>query len=213
MQISHAEAHKLIQQSMDDSLPQEDKSTLDAHLQTCPECRTYGNEIRDVEVVLHSVMSKHWAFAPASLDMNSIKGKAHFSPQGRLGMQMVMISLMVMLVMFGTWRFVNINIVPTKTMQIAPIPTPSPQMTSTRTLAPNCDEIIYIVEKGDSLESIAALFSTSKEAIMELNHLQSNTIEAGNKIEIPVCFTPSATVRPATFTVTFSPAPLTVSSP
>jgi hypothetical protein len=212
MQISHAEAHKLIQQAMDNSLLREDENTLSNHLQTCPECSTYRDELRDVEVLLRSVMSKHWALTPVPLGVSPIKGKVHFNPQGRLGTQLVMISLMVMLIMLGTWRFVNLNIVPTKTMQIAPIPTPSTQMTGTRTLAPNCDAIVYIVKKGDTLESIATTFSTTTEAIVEWNHLQSTAIEAGNKIEVPVCFTPSATVRPATFTVTFSPAPLTASS-
>ncbi len=198
---------------MDDPLLREEENALVIHLQTCPECSAYRSETKDVEATLRSVMSKHWNLNPASLDMDALTGKVRFSPQGRFSAQLVMISLMVMLAMFGAWRFVNINIAPTKTLEISPIPTPSMQMTSTRTSAQNCNEIIYVVKKGETLESIALSFSTSKEAIMELNHLQSDTIEAGSKIWIPICFTPSATVRPATFTVTYSPAPLTALSP
>jgi hypothetical protein len=213
MQISHAEAHKLIQQTMDSPLREEDETFLTVHLQTCPECSSYRNEIRDVEATLRSVMNKHWNLIPAPLDMDALNGKVRFSPQGKLSMQLAMIGLMVMLVMLGTWRFVTINIAPTNTVQIAPIPTPSAQMTSTRASIQNCDETIYIVQNGETLESIALLFSTSPEIVMELNNLQSEVIEVGSKIKIPICFTPSATVRPVTFTVTFSPAPLTVSSP
>jgi hypothetical protein len=212
MQISHAEAHKLIQQSMDSPLLREDEGSLSAHVQTCPECNTYRDEIRDVEDTLRTVMNKHWNSSPAPLGINAITG-ARLNPQGRLGVQLVMVSLMIMLAVFGAWRFVNMNVVPTKTIQVSPIPTPSTQMTSTRILAQNCNEIIYTVQKGETLESIAGLFSISPEAIMELNNLQSDTIQAGSKIKILTCFTPSATVRPVTFTVTFSPAPLTASTP
>lgn len=198
---------------MDSPLLWEDETTLTAHLQTCSECRNYGSEIKDVESTLRSAMNKHWNLTPAPLNMNAIKGRLGFSPQGRLSAQLVVISLMVMLVIFGAWRFVNISIIPTNTVQIAPIPTPSTQMTNTSTIAPNCSEIIYTVEEGNTLEGIAELFSTSPEAIMELNNLQFKAIEVGSKIKIPACFTPSMTSLPATLTVTFSPAPLTASSP
>lgn len=86
-------------------------------------------------------------------------------------------------------------------------------MTNTRAMVQNCDEIIYTVQNGETLESIAVLFSTVPEALMELNNLNSDMVQAGNKIKILTCFTPSATIRPTTFTVTFSPAPSTISSP
>lgn len=213
MQISHAEAHKLIQHSMDKPLPREDKSVLASHLQTCPECKRYDAEIKDVETVLRSAMKNRWNLTPAPPDMNAILGKVGFSPQGRLGMQLAAIGLMIMLVMFGTWRFVNINIVPANTVQIVPIPTPSTQMTNTSTVAPVCSEIIYIVEQGDTLDGIAKLFLTSPEAIMELNNLHSETIETGSRVKIPACLTPFMTSHPTTVTVTFSPAPLTALSP
>jgi hypothetical protein len=213
MQISHAEAHKLIQHSMDKPLPQEDKSALASHLQTCLECNRYEAEIKDAETVLRSAMKNRWSLTPAPLDMNAIIGKIGFSPQGRLGMQLAAVGLMIMLVMFETWRFVNINIAPVNTVQIAPIPTPSTQMTNTSTVAPVCSEIIYIVEQGDTLEGIAKLFLTSPEAIMELNNLHSEAIRTGSRIKIPACLTPFMTSHPTTSTVTFSPAPSTALSP
>lgn len=213
MQISHAEAHKLIQYSMDKSLLQEDESALASHLQTCSECARYNADIKDIGFTLRSAMNKHWNLIPAPLDLDAVKGKVGFSSRGRLGVQLAVISLMVMLVVFGAWRFVNINVVPTKTIQISPIPTPSTQMTNTRAMVQNCDEIIYTVQNGETLESIAVLFSTAPEALIELNNLNSDMVQAGNKIKILTCFTPSATIRPTTFTVTFSPAPSTISSP
>ena len=210
MQISHVEAHKLIQRSLDGTLLQEEISALVAHLQTCPECSTYRDEIRDVEDTLRLTMSKHWNLPPAPLDMNAITG-SRLNLQDRLVIQLAMVSLVILLIAFGAWRFVNINIFPTKTIQISPIPTPSTQKTST--LAQNCSEIVYTVQKGETLESIAGLFSTSPEAIMELNNLPSNTIQAENKIRVPTCLTPASTARPVTFTVTFSPALMTALAP
>jgi hypothetical protein len=213
MQISHAEARQLIQRSADAKLTRDDESALAAHLQSCPECGRHQTEIKDVEDALRSTMIKHWSHAPAPLDMNTITGGVRFGPQGRLGTQLVAISLMVLLLVFGAWRFVNVNVTPTMTMQISPIPTPSPQMTGTSTRAQNCNEVIHIVQQGETLEDIAISFSTSQEAILELNGLKPGTMRAGSRIRVPACFPPSATVDPVSFTLTYSPAPLTASSP
>lgn len=43
--------------------------------------------------------------AETSLDVSAIAGKVKASPQGRLGTQLVMIGLTVMLVMFSAWRW------------------------------------------------------------------------------------------------------------
>jgi hypothetical protein len=212
MQISHAEAHRLIQQSFDDSLPQEEENALTVHLQACPECSSYRDKLRNVEYTLRSTMNKHWGLTSA-LSMDAVTGKVN--AHGRLGLQLATISLTVMLVMVGAWRLINSNITPSNMTppQVSPIPTPSTQMTSTRTLASNCGEIAYTVREGDTLAGIAAMFSTSVATIVNWNNLQPSLLEAGSEITIPVCFTPSATAHPATFTVTFSPAPLTASSP
>ncbi|MBI5950095.1 MAG: LysM peptidoglycan-binding domain-containing protein [Chloroflexi bacterium] len=212
MQISHAEAHTLIQQSFDDSLPREEENALTVHLQTCPECSSYRDELRDVEYTLRSTMNKHWGLTPV-LSMDVVTGKVN--SHGRLGLQLATISLTVMLVVVSAWRLINSNITPANLTppQVSPIPTPSTQMTSTRALASNCEEIAYTVREGDTLAGIAAMFSTSVETIADWNNLQSDLLKAGSEITVPVCFTPSATAHPATFTVTFSPAPLTASSP
>jgi hypothetical protein len=212
MQISHAEAHRLIQQSFEDSLPREEENALTVHLQACPECSSYRDELKDLEYILRSTMNKHWGLT-STLNVDAVAGKVN--SQGRLGIQLAAISLTIMLVVVGAWRLINSNIAPANMTppQVSPIPTPSTQMTSTRTLDSNCEEIAYTVREGDTLAGIAAMFSTPVETILNWNNLQSDLLEAGSEITIPVCFTPSATAHPATFTVTFSPAPLTEPSP
>jgi hypothetical protein len=213
MKLSHAEAHQLIQQSVDTPLPQDKEDLLDFHLQNCPDCGVYRNQINDVETVLRSTMNKHWSASPASFDADAITGKVKASPQGRLGTQLVMISLTIMLVMFGAWRLVNTSVIPATIapLQISPIPTPS--TLHARTLAPNCEEVVYTVQEGDTFAGIASRFSTTAEIIMDWNQIQPDALMVGNRISIPVCITPSATVHSTTLTLTFSPAPSITSSP
>lgn len=198
---------------MDITLPKDKEDLLGFHLQNCPDCGAYRNQVNDIETVLRSTMSKHWSSSPAALDVDAITEKVKTSPQGRLGTQLVMISLTVMLVIFGTWRLVNTNAVSATSVppQISPIPTPS--TLHTRTLAPNCEEIVYTVQEGDTLAGIASRFSTTAETIMDWNQLQPDALMVGNRISIPVCVTPSATAYSTALKLTFSPAPLTVTSP
>jgi len=59
-------------------------------------------------------------------------------------------------------------------------PTPLPEY------LPRGTEIEYLVRPGDTLESIAAQFNSTVEAIMEANDLQNTTIYVGNVLKVPV---------------------------
>lgn len=50
---------------------------------------------------------------------------------------------------------------------------------------PLADEDIYIVQKGDTLYSIATKLSTTVNELMELNNLTSTVLSIGNKLLIP----------------------------
>ena len=52
----------------------------------------------------------------------------------------------------------------------------------------NQDTNAYIVEKGDTLYSIAKKYSTTVNKIKELNNLKSDTLSIGQKITIPSSF-------------------------
>ena len=60
------------------------------------------------------------------------------------------------------------------------------------------DNPIYIVQKGDSLWSIAKNNNTTIEDIIELNNLKSNTLSIGQELYIPGSNTPIPPTTPST---------------
>lgn len=52
-------------------------------------------------------------------------------------------------------------------------------------MEPLADEDIYIVQKGDTLYSIATKLSTTVNELMELNNLTSTVLSIGDKLLIP----------------------------
>lgn len=62
-------------------------------------------------------------------------------------------------------------------------PTESP--TSTATLPPTPTQVVYTVQRGDTLGSIALRFGVTVEAIQALNHMDSNVIYIGQVLQIP----------------------------
>jgi LysM repeat protein len=73
---------------------------------------------------------------------------------------------------------------PASQERLPPIVTTTPTTTTTSTtVAPQ--DIIYVVQSGDSLSLIAARFSVTVTAIMERNRLATDAIQAGQELEIP----------------------------
>jgi LysM repeat protein len=67
-----------------------------------------------------------------------------------------------------------------------------------------CGPIRYEVRKNDTLESIAAQFSTSVEEIIQANHLRTATLNTSMKLSIHDCSsTPLGIAQ--TVTTTFTP--------
>jgi hypothetical protein len=53
---------------------------------------------------------------------------------------------------------------------------------------------------------VATHFSVSEEEILAINGLKTNVVNTPMQLVIPLCdFTPTGTVRPATFTTTYTP--------
>ncbi len=57
----------------------------------------------------------------------------------------------------------------------------------------NSDTVKYIVQKGDSLYSIAKRYNVTVDAIKSLNNLTSNTLSIGQELQIPTTSTTSTT--------------------
>lgn len=208
MKISHAESRSLIQYSLDRSLNTDEQKDLFVHLQACTDCTAYAAEIKDLENNLLSTMKKHWNLAPSPLAVEVITGKRNRKSQTAIFVKLAMAGAVLILFVYGTWQFTETNNKPGVSipLEILPIPTPSIQMTNTDTLSLGCKEIRYIVQNGDTVESIAIQFSISLEELMKKNNLTSGLVIPGIEIVIPLCdTTPSKTIRPPTTTTTYTP--------
>jgi LysM repeat protein len=125
-----------------------------------------------------------------------------------LAIRRMAVSLAALALFFSIWQFVAAG--PTAYNQIPqmipPVPTPSSISTNTLVTFEHCEMALYIVQANDTLSGIADQFSVSVEEIMKTNQLQTEVVQPGTKLVIPLCnFTPTGTVRPATFTTTYTP--------
>ncbi len=200
MQISHAEAMQLIQFRADN------QKILSEHLKDCFDCRTYAQQLNKTENVLRTVMRKQWNINPAPLSIAVLMGNTgKKSSSAILITRTALISVAFLAFIIIGWQFTATN---PKSMyatqfDLLPIPTPSTQITATTFLSNNCIQSHYQVQKNDTLESIAAHFTTSKEALMELNSMKSDVIEPDTELLVPICdTTPTSTLYAPTFTIT-----------
>src|SRR5690349_25108544 len=84
MQITHEQAHKLIQSNIDQSLKPGEQSLLQTHLNGCLVCRLFADELKEVESILVPVMNKHWQFEPQPLPIRSIVENLNSNRQTRM---------------------------------------------------------------------------------------------------------------------------------
>lgn len=90
-----------------------------------------------------------------------------------------------------------------------PYPTPTPPAAATSTLEAGqatlqaCDKVIYTVQEGDTLSTIANNYAVPQDAIKSYNSMSSDSVPLGMTIIIPLCEraatpgpTPTATIPP-----------------
>jgi len=210
MQITHAEAQKLIQFDLDKALKPEEKNILQIHLHDCMECRTFVEELKGVEHLLVPAMIRHWAAQPAPHLMEALTNKRELQlPAGMvLATRTALISIVLAAFVLSAWQFTHSSSQPSNPVPMGSlsIPTPSGQSTSTKINFQNCDKTIYQVQEHDSLDSIAFKFSVAKDKLMALNNLRTESIRAKMQLLIPICpSTPTRTFHPPTLTITFTP--------
>ncbi len=210
MQITHAEAHKLIQFSMDQALGPRERKTLQAHLAGCLECRGFADELSELRNLLVLTMRNRWDFRPTPLSIETLKNKRRLQLQksNLLVTRTALISLVFAAFIFSSWQFSHLGRqmgtpIP---LNVLPFATPSGESTSTLLSVQNCVEMKYQVQQSDTLESIAAQFSVPKDQIMTLNNLRTETLLPNVELRLPVCVpTSTSTVTPSTQTTTFTP--------
>jgi hypothetical protein len=210
MQITHEEAHKLIHVSMDKTLMPQEKNMLQAHLEVCIECRAVAEDFKEVENLLLPTMLRHWDLQPTPLPIEAMtkKRKSQLQTSIILATRTAMISIVFAVFVFSAWQFTQSGEQTSNSLPVGvlPVPTPSSQSTSTRISFQNCEKITYQVQKDDTLDNIARQFSISKDRIMTINNLNTETLKTEMELLIPICdATPTKTAHPSTLTITFTP--------
>jgi hypothetical protein len=195
MQITHAEAHKLIQFNLDRALNLENQKMLFAHLQECASCRAYADGMLNVDNTLRLLINKQWQFHPLPLSIGSIRSKKNPHPLFQLRTALVSIFLVVF--SFFIWELTTMYDSSGQTASnILPVPTPSIQISTASIEAPKCKWSLHKVDRLDTLETLAYQYSVSKEDIMIFNNMSSDVIYESMEIKIPQCdATPTATAN------------------
>jgi hypothetical protein len=206
MQITHEEAIQLIQYRADQALKNDQQKILGEHLKDCAQCRAYAHQQTDMEIVLKNIMRKQWSQRPAPLSIaNLLIAKNVWKNKSTI----LITRTALISVVFTAFVFIGMQFTFSgkSTEQIVPgmgpIPTPSTQSTATSRSKLNCQEVQYRVQENDTLDSIANHYATSKETIMFLNKLSTETLHPSMEIMVPSCdSTPTSTTNPPTFTIT-----------
>jgi LysM repeat protein len=212
MQLTHEQAHKLIQLNMDTVLTADESAALSSHLRGCMDCQRYTNEMNEVERLLSPVLKSQWNVRPIPLSIPALAGKStKIHANILLTMRTAAISLVFVALFFSAWQFVisGPSISRQVSLSVAPAPTPSvqtAQFTSITSTTETCEMLLYTVQGNDTLAQIAERFSVLEDEIMAINELKTNVISTPMQLVIPSCnFTPTGTVHPATFTTTYTP--------
>jgi len=210
MEMTHAQARRLIQFSLDRALEPDEKIKLQSHLSDCLECNAFANELKEVEKVLVPVMQKHWAYAPVPLSLSRLTDAKKMSSYSSiiLTIRTALISLMLVVFVLTAWQFTRSTPETFRPLPagVQPVPTPSGQSTSTQVNFLDCRQVVYLVKPNDTLASIAERFLTTKEKIKTINQLRSDEVVPDRQLFVPICAsTPTITHSPSTLTTTFTP--------
>jgi len=214
MQLTHEEAIQLIQFNADKAVHGIKAKMLYEHLNDCAHCSSYASQFKEMENVLQSVMHKQWNQRPAPLSIVALKAtkKMWKNNSALLITRTALIGMSIFAFVMLGWQIAFTNNRGSVTYPgMLPVPTPSTQYTATtNTTALHCEEIIYKVQENDTLEGIAFHHATTKEIIMELNNMSTESIKAFTELLVPICnSTPTSTTYPPTFTNTPIHEPIT----
>ena len=174
------------------------------------ECRAYAQEINEVEHLLLPAMKQHWNLRPAPLSVDTLIQRNHpgWPTNILLVTRTALISIFFLAFVLSAWQFTRSGSHTSTPVSsnVLPIPTPSSQSTSTTISLVNCKGFLYQLQKNDTLGRIADQFSVSREKIMAINHLNTETLGTRTQLWIPLCpSTPTGTIYPSTLTITFTP--------
>lgn len=207
MQITHEEAQRLIHRKSDQSLKSPFEAELNAHLSACETCRAYNEAIQESESVLRQTLKKQWNIRPLPLSMDVIYEKTNPTGMQRalLTTRTALISVAIFLFAFITWQSMAGSVMTTQQIPLGTLPLIPTPATYTATSIPqtDCSSVRYIVQAGDTVESIARQFSIEPASILLANNLTREPPALPRELLIPLCgATPAGTAHPSTLTIT-----------
>ena len=210
MQITHEQAQQLIQWKIDKALSLQDEAALSAHLHDCTACQDYAAEMMEVEGLLSPLMKRQWSLQPLPLPVLSLvqRKNSFISVSALLAIRRAAAGVLVAAFFFSAWQFTRSNAPSFKDLTAVglPVPTPSASTTQAHSTLMDCEIISYTAAEADTLSRLAEQFSVAEEELVALNSLETNAIEPGMKLLVPVCqLTATHTVSPATLTTTHTP--------
>jgi len=214
MQLTHEQAQAYLQAAADQLLDSEKRALLDSHLESCGLCQAYARGLDNLEATLRSALRNCWDATPIPLSMEKILGRQkkpekftfqrvlQFAGAPALAIAVVFLAILLGVRHFSSGLGGDISLA---TVSAEAIPTPSAQLTTASALVTDCAQVIYKVQAGDTLETIAREFSVPKETIMEINGLKTEDLSASAQLIIPLC-DPTPSLTP-TITMTYTLTP------
>jgi hypothetical protein len=214
--ITHLKAQNLLQAAADSALAPLDEKSLNIHLEECKECRQYAERLNKLQDDLRRITHNRWHQINEPLSTEKVRNRSakvkaqvyQFRTVGTFSVAMAVLALVFVLTINISSAMRNtpatisgLSLAPEKS---ALTPTPSIKGTVADATVKECNDIAYVVQENDTLESIAARHSVSKETIRQRNGLAANTLTVNMVLVIPLCEgTPAnSTMTPTTTTTT-----------
>ena len=210
MQITHEEAHRLIQFHVDGELKTPQRNLLSSHLEQCAKCQQYADSIVKMESVLRPMLHRNWDRAPLPLSIGRLMERDQYKAVERVAVATRIAALAFVFLAFfaGVWNFTTSSLqTPTPLLQSVPvIPTPftSTVTAGTETGFESCTMVSYIIKKHDTLASIASQFAVPAQQIRQVNSMPNESVVTGQVLSIPICSSTPANPT-ASHTTTFTP--------
>lgn len=205
----HKDIRALIQRHADKVLSPDERSLMLDHIRSCPSCKMYADELRDLESALRQSMMNRWDARHLPVLIEPIKQgikRGATRPAYHVAFRLAAASALV--VSLALFIFQSVQKTPNVPayQALAVIPTPSLTATNSMSVTAVCPDILYVVKEGDTLASVAKRFRVSEEKIREANALQSDVLPSGSRLSVPACnSTPTSATLPSTSAFTLTP--------
>jgi LysM repeat protein len=215
--ITHQRVRALLQAAANQPLPVAEQAVVNAHLAECHECQAYATGLDELQDGLRRVMRHQWYKQPAPLPLQTIKDRSRRVQRrnkingtiGKFAVVPLLAFAFVLAVRMVSPQQIAANtaVLTMQTPQLAlRTPTPTLQNGSTAPTSATCDRTVYVVQKNDTLDGIAARYGVPREAIMSYNGLASDTLAPNTTLVIPLCLsTPTGTSTAPSLTTTTQP--------